>query len=206
MASEDEVFEQQEERLRERADAFVRMVLDRGIVEDKGIKDEELRKVRQKRKKDSYHNTMLLLKNYRTISWVIECFPDAVEEELNMPFAGTDMMLERMELESCLGNKKLDSRIEGIQRSRLLMDRMNEALTVLKKKPDNGQLLYELIYLTYIGPEVLSHRELLYRLCVSSRQYYRFREQAVTILSIRLWSSPSAGMDRLMELLTFMEE
>ena len=37
--------------------------------------------------------------------------------------------------------------MEGIQKSRLLLDRVNEALTVLKKKPENGERLYQLIYL-----------------------------------------------------------
>ena len=39
-----------------------------------------------------------------------------------------------------------------------------EALTVLKRKTGDGQRLYDLIYLTYITPESLTHPELLYRL------------------------------------------
>lgn len=85
------------------------------------------------------------------------------------------------------------------------MDRVNEALTVLRQKPKNGDELYKLIYLTYIGPETLTHRELIYRLALSSRQYYRLREQAITILSIRLWSAPSADVDFWLDMLTFLE-
>ena len=51
-----------------------------------------------------------------------------------------------------LGNKKLESRLESVRKSRLLLDRVNEALSVLKKKPDNGAKMYELIYLTYLAP------------------------------------------------------
>ena len=87
-----------------------------------------------------------------------------------------------------MGNRKLESRVESLRKSRLLLDRINEALTVLKKKPGNGPRLYELIYLTYIVPEKLSHTDLLFRLDLSSRQYYRLREEAISILSIRLWS------------------
>lgn len=85
------------------------------------------------------------------------------------------------------------------------MERVNEALTVLKKKPENGERLYKLIYLTYIAPERLSHNELLYRLDMSSRHYYRLRQQAITILSIRLWAAPDTEVDVWLDMLTLIE-
>ena len=81
---------------------------------------------------------------------------------------------------------------------------INEALTVLKKKPGNGPRLYELIYLTYIVPEKLSHTDLLFRLDLSSRQYYRLREEAISILSIRLWSVPEEELGRLVGLVDLL--
>ena len=70
----------------------------------------------------------------------------------------------------------------------------------------NGEKMYELIRLTYIEPEKLSHAELLLRLDISSRHYYRLRQQAINILSIRLWSTPVAEMDSWLEVLTLLEE
>ena len=32
----------------------------------------------------------MLLKHYRTISWMLECFPDTIAEELDRPFEGID--------------------------------------------------------------------------------------------------------------------
>ena len=167
--------------------------------------DEKIRAARQKKDRDSYHNTLLLLQNYRTLVWVMECFPETVAEELDRPFSDVDELLEQMDLQLAMGNRKLENQLEGAKKSRLLLDRVNEALTVLRQKPRNGDDLYKLIYLTYIGPETLSHRELIYRLAMSSRQYYRFREQAITILSIRLWSAPSANVDFWLDMLTFLE-
>ncbi len=57
----------------------------------------------------------------------------------------------------------------------------------------------------YIAPEKLSHHELLYRLDMSSRHYYRLRQQAITILSIRLWAAPDTGVDVWLEMLTLIE-
>lgn len=113
----------------------------------------------------------MLLQHYRTLVWMLECFPETVAAELDRPFEGVDKLIEDVDVEVALGNKKIESRMQGMQKSRLLMDRLNEALTVLRKKPDNGERLYNLIYTTYIAPEVLNHQEVLYRLNLSSRNF-----------------------------------
>ena len=205
MDNESDAYEQQEEQIRAKTEAFIELLTKRGILEDKTIKDASVREMKRIKKRSSYHNTLMLLKNYRTIAWMIECFPDTIEEELDRPFARTDELLDHLDIEICLGNKKLESRLAGVQRTRLLLDRVNEALTVLKKKPGNGEKLYDLIYATYIESEVLTHEQLLYRLDMSSRQYYRLREQAVSVLSVRLWSAPAKETDCWLEVLTIVE-
>lgn len=152
-----------------------------------------------------YHNTLLLLQHYRNIVWALECFPATVAEELDHPLGDLDALLDRMDLEFGMNNRKLESRMESVRKSRLLLDRVNEALSVLKRKPENGAKMYELIYLTYIAPDKLSHTDLLYRLDISSRHYYRLRQQAFTILSIRLWSAPAGEVDSWLEVLTLLE-
>ena len=103
-----------------------------------------------------------------------------------------------------MGNRKIETRIERIRKTRLILDRVNDALTVLKRKPNDGERLYELIYLTYIAPETLNHNEILYRMNLSSRHYYRLREQAISILSIRLWSAPNKDIDFWLELVSVL--
>ena len=85
------------------------------------------------------------------------------------------------------------------------VNKNNNALTVLKKKPNDGEKLYNLIYETYIAPEKLSLTDILYRLDMSPRHYYRLREQAITILSIRLWAAPGKDVDFWFEMLTLLE-
>ncbi len=196
---------EQQEKLQVQSDAMIGLLTDRGILPDTGIENEKVREARKEKRKNTYHNTMMLLQHYRTIVWLFECFPENVAGELEKPFEGVDTLLEQVDLEVSWGNRKLESRLEGIQKSRLLLDRVNEALTVLKKKPENGERLYKLIYLTYIAPERLSHNELLYRLDMSSRHYYRLRQQAITILSIRLWAAPDTEVDVWLDMLTLIE-
>lgn len=187
-------------------DAVIRFLTQRGMLGDRQIDDEKVREIKQQRTKNAYHNTLLLLKHYRTIAWLLECFPDTIAQELDQPFDRLDELIDRLDMEMAMGNKKLENRLAGIEKSRLILDRVNEALTVLKKKPEDGQRLYDLIYLTYIAPEVLNHNEILYRLNLSSRHYYRCREQAVNILSLRLWSAPGKEVDFWLELVAVLDE
>ena len=199
------LYEQQEERIRVQSNAFITLLTERGILGDHRIDDERIRNARQTKQKNTYHNTLMLLKNYRTIAWMLECFPDNVAEELDRPFENLDELIDLIDVEMSMGNRKLESRIEGVRKSRILLDRVNEALTVLKKKPENGEILYNLIYQTFITPENLSLTDILYRLDISPRHYYRLRSQAITILSIRLWAAPAKDVDFWLEMLTLLE-
>lgn len=199
------LYEQQEDRIRNHSTEFISLLTERGFLGDQKIDNEKIRNARKVKQKNSYHNTLMLLKNYRTIAWLLECFPDDIAEELDCPLGNLDRLIEHIDIELSMANEKLESRIKGIQKSRILFDRVNEALTVLKKKPDNGEMLYRLIFETYITPEKLTIADILYRLNMSSRQYYRLRSQALTILSLRLWSAPAKDVDFCLEILALLE-
>lgn len=187
-------------------DIVFEMLTKRGLIGDKRIANEKARDAQQQKNKMAYHNTLLLLKHYRTIAWMLECFPDTIAEELEQPFEGLDKIIERIDFERAYGNRKLENRLESIQKTRLMLDRVNEALTVLKRKPKDGEQLYQLIYLSYITEEKLTHVEILLRLAVSSRQYYRLRQDAINILSIRLWSAMTKEGDFWVEMLSLLDD
>lgn len=165
------LYEQQESKLSEQSAAFIELLTKRGILEDARIDDDRVRQAKKEKKKNMYHNTFLLLQHYRSILWTLECFPANVAEELDRPLQDLDTLLDRLDLELGLNNRKLESRMESIRRSRLLVDRLNEAVSILKTKPVNGHKMYDIIYMTFLGPDKLTHEELLYRLDISSRHY-----------------------------------
>ena len=186
-------------------DVVLEILTKRGLIGDKRIVSDKARDAQQQKNKMAYHNTQLLLKHYRTIAWMLECFPDTIAEELDQPFEGIDKIIEHIDFERAYGNRKLENRLESVQKTRLMLDRVNEALTVLKKKPKDGEQLYQLIYLTYITEEKLTLVEILFRLAVSSRQYYRLRQDAINILSLRLWSAMTKEGDFWIEMLSLLE-
>lgn len=61
------------------------------------------------------------------------------------------------------------------------------------------------IYMTFLGPDKLMHEELLYRLDISARHYYRLRTQAINIIALRLWSAPAGEVDSWLEVLSILE-
>ena len=199
------LYEQQERKLSGQSETFLKMLTQRGLLEDPEINDEAVRQAVKKKKRNMYHNTQLMLKHYRDINWALECFPADIADELDRPLNDLDSLLSLIDAELGLNNAKLENRLMSVQKSRLLLDRFNEALTVLRQKPGNGELMYQSLYLTFITPENLSHTEILYRLNISSRHYYRIRQQAINILSIRLWAAPAGELDAWLEVLTILE-
>ena len=124
------------------------MLAKRGLIAENSVDPESIKKAKQEQKRQAYHNTEMLLKHYRTIAWLVECLPNSIAEELDEKFETVDRLIDRIDVEIAYGNKKLESRLKNVQKTRLLLERVNEALTVLKKKPGDGERLYELIYLT----------------------------------------------------------
>ena len=194
-----------EEKLAAKSEGFIEMLINRGVIGKNEVSDDIRGEVRASKKQSVHHNTLLMLQNYRNIVWMLECFPDQIAEELEQPLLDMDRLLQIVDDELDFGNRKLESRLKSMQRTKLLMDRCNEALTVLRKKPGNGEKLYRVIYETYVNPANLEREEILQMLALSSRVYYRLRQQAVNIISIRLWSVPSQEIDAWLEVLSLLE-
>ena len=91
--------------------------------------------------------------------------------ELNLPLRKLDAVLSRIDAEIGMENRRLELRLERLAKTRQLLDQINDALTSLKHKPGNGQLLYDLIYLTYIAEDKMRQTDVLFRLNVSRRHY-----------------------------------
>ena len=174
---------------------------ERGILADESITPQQ---VEEKKRKEAYHNTLLLLSNYRNILWQTDSELDTIAAELNLPLQKLDAVLSRIDAEIGMENRRLELRLERLAKTRQLLDRINDALTTLKYKPDNGPLLYDLIYLTYISEEKLHQTDVLYRLNISRRHYYRLKEQAINIISLRLWSVPSTNIDLWLDLVSML--
>ena len=196
---------QLERKISSQSEAFLQMLAKRGLLLNPEISDDTLRQAVKEKKRNMFHNTLLMLEHYRDINWALECFPANIADDLEQPMKDLDTLLSLISAEIGMDNARLENRLMSIQKSRLLLNRFNEALTVLRQKPGNGEKMYQCLYLTYIKPEDSSHIEILYKLNTSSRHYYRIRQQAINILSICLWAAPAGELDAWLEVLTLLE-
>ena len=55
------LYEQQEQKISTQSDAFIRLLTQRGILEDHQIDDDRIRQAQKEKKRNMYHNTQLLL-------------------------------------------------------------------------------------------------------------------------------------------------
>ena len=189
------------------AEAVLSFLRNQGILaENSSLSEEMIREAQEKKQKQAYHNTLLLLSNYRNILWQTDCEIEAIASELNVPLKNLDALLSRVDAEIGMENRRLELNLERLAKTRQLLDRINDALTALKRKPDNGPLLYELIYLTYIGEEKLVLNDILYRLNISRRHYYRLKEQAVSAISLRLWAAPTTDLEIWLSLVAMLTD
>ena len=187
------------------AEAVLSFLRNQGILaENSTLSEETIREAQEKKQKQAYHNTLLLLSNYRNILWQTDCEIEAIASELNVPLKNLDALLSRVDAEIGMENRRLELNLERLAKTRQLLDRINDALTALKRKPDNGPLLYDLIDMTYISDEKLLQTDVLFRLNISRRHYYRLKEQAINIISLRLWSSPTSDLDLWLELVAML--
>lgn len=192
--------------LSEQSAAFINFLTNRGYLGDKQIDNVKIREAKKKTAARTYHNTQMLLENYRTIIWMVECIPDAIAEELNVPMKNLDTLLDKVDLELSMENRKLESRLYSASKTRLMLDRVNEAISMLRKNPDNGEEMYQIIYKTYIAPPAGSVEILFNDLGITHRRYYKLRKKATMLLSLFLWSAPSSEMEAWMEIVYVLEE
>ena len=183
------------------AEAVLSFLRDRGILTGDDVSPQQIVENKQKQ---AYHNTLLLLANYRNILWQTDSELETIAAELELPLQNLDAVLSRIDAQIGMENRRLELRLERLAKTRQLLDRINDALTTLKRKPENGQLLYDLIYMTYIGEEKLLQTDVLFRLNISRRHYYRLKEQAISIISLWLWSAPSSDLDLWLELVSML--
>jgi len=198
-------FDEEEQHILQQAAGLLDLLAKKGVLEDHQISDERIRQAKKSTAKKAYHNTEVLLDQYRTIVWVLECAPMEIAHELAVQTKGFDALVAKLDYEINIDNKRMEGKVQTLIKTRLLIERVNDAMTVLKMKPGDGEELYRLIYDAHIDPVERDCYTLMERMNVSERTYYRMKREALSVLSMRLWSAPTADVDDWLEILTLLE-
>lgn len=177
-----------------------------GYLSDPEVENPEVRAKKKADNRRIYHNTQLMLQHYRDLVWVMETIPNELKSELDIPLADLDALISRLDIELSLNNRRLESRLDALIKTRALVDRLNEAIGFLRTKPGDGELLYQIIYHTYIGKKTYGFYDLIELVGLSKSRYYTLRKRAITLIGVKLWSVPDEKLELWLEVLSYFEE
>ncbi len=163
-----------------------------GSIENKSIANDRVRELMRRKNAIAYHNTLMLLKQYRDIAWQLEYAPYKIADELDYRCHNLEEVIKAFDYEFVAGNKSLEFRLEQVEHSVIMFKALNEALSAVKMKPINGERFYQILYLQYIDPQHKNVDEIIEELGMRRTTYYRLRKEAINCLSTRLWYSMPA--------------
>ena len=142
-----------------------------------------------------FHNTELLLRNYRDVVWSLEVsvfhantsfleeYGSSLEDFLEMSY------VDGMDVDA----SDVAARIKSINRSRNMLRIIDSAVELLRKKHRKGEIYYWTLYYSYLSPQELENVEEIvdklsnYTKDMSRRTYFRKRDEAVLQLGRLLW-------------------
>ena len=146
-----------------------------------------------------YHDTLLLLKNYRDAVWSMELSAEQLRKDFTVEFGSSvEEFLDSIYMAGAdLSGTKIESHARSIERSRKMLALLNQAVDFMREKHKNGETYYWILYYTYLSPtqyestvkiieQLVSHIQ-----DISKATYFRKREAAIKTLSSTLWGYTS---------------
>lgn len=142
-----------------------------------------------------YHNTWLLLRKYRDVTWSLEVSVSQERNSFRKEFGGTleDFLDSVYEAGVEFEKSHLADRARGIQKSYEILRFLDAAVETMRAKHFRGEQYYWILYYTYLSSQELGSVDDIVELLrphikdISRRTYYRKRREAIDALSSLLW-------------------
>ena len=149
-----------------------------------------------------YHDTRTLLRKYRDVMWNLEVSDLDLQEEFKAEYGlSTDALFVDSEVNK--GGNRLENYARALERSKKMMQIIDTAIDLMRRKHKKGEFYYWILYYTYLAPhhyannyEILHFLELK-GMPMSMRNYYLRREEAINVLSSVLWGYTSTDCEEL---------
>ena len=149
-----------------------------------------------------YHDTRTLLRKYRDVMWNLEVSDLDLQEEFKAEYGlSSDALFVDSEVNK--GGNRLENYARALERSKKMMQIIDTAIDLMRRKHKKGEFYYWILYYTYLAPhhyannyEILHFLELK-GMPMSMRNYYLRREEAINVLSSVLWGYTSTDCEEL---------
>lgn len=156
---------------------------------------EKLAGSKQPQHEDHFHNTKMLLRQYRRVAYAIQMS----ESELNLRMElehGVHLSTFKINAELAgidLSNTKVESYTRSIVRSKTMLEIISHALESVRLDPDCGEKMYHVLYETYFTPLKPKNRDEILRalekhdIPMSSTTYHVWLRTSIVALDRILW-------------------
>lgn len=136
-----------------------------------------------------YHNTELLLKLYRKVLFRVNQKLDQANEEAYLVDRQelTTYIATMTEFDTKNRKAKIYEKLLSMGTSLCLLEVMEEALVVLKRYPDGGDIFYRILRFAYFDSIKMTHEEIMEYCNLAPTTYYRYRRNAVKTYAAMLW-------------------
>lgn len=146
-----------------------------------------------------YHNTYRLLKIYRDAVWSLELSAQQVRKDFELQYGQSveDFLNSVYYAGADLGGTDIESQARTMQRTQKMLNLINNAVDLLRRKHKRGEYYYWLLYFCFLSPQELdSVDDILdalrpYVKTVARSTYYECRTAAINALSDLLWGYTS---------------
>ncbi len=142
-----------------------------------------------------YHDTWKLLQKYRDVVWSMELSVRQLKTSFEIEFGQTidDFLDSIYSAGADLSGTDIEQHARCIQRSNQMLQLLNSAMDILRKKHPLGEDYYWILYYTYICPRKLQNTNEIVDMLhqhirdISYATYFRRRQDAIDALSSILW-------------------
>lgn len=144
---------------------------------------------------DNTHNTKYLLKQYRRVVYSVQ----VSESELNLRMEMEHgMKLSTLEVNAELAGidltgTKLEGYAQSVIRSKNMLQIIQNALDTVRMDPEHGELMYQVLFLTYFSPVKPKNREVILAALdkqgypMSMVTYHNYLNMAIKAIDRILW-------------------
>ncbi|MDY5805608.1 MAG: hypothetical protein SPJ87_06880 [Oscillospiraceae bacterium] len=159
---------------------------------------------------DHFHNTKYLLKQYRRVEYSIRISEADLNLRMEMQHG---MRLSTLEVNSELAGidltgTKLENHARSVIRSKNMLEIINAALEAVREDPDRGDLLYQVLYITYFSKTKPRNRtQILIELdklgySMSAASYHNYLNAAIRAIDRILWGYTAKSTIYIVTLIT----
>lgn len=142
-----------------------------------------------------FHDTFKLLKSYRDVVWSVEASQLDLQEEFRAEYGvRIDACLEALGAAGAdLSGTRIESHARSIDRSRKMLQIIDTAIGLMRRKHKKGELYYWILYYSFLSPQEYENANEILRALeahfppMSVRTYYTHRQEAIDTLGSVLW-------------------